>query len=91
MIEDINEDATGIVQAKISWAYHKNDLPPQHRQKCSLRDNEILFSDDRQHIFLECIDDFAKVNEFLDPCSDLNNWCWNKEYYKDTGEIIVVA
>ena len=49
---------------------------------------EILLSDHKDTIRVECLMGFAEVEENCKNCKDIPYWCWNMRYRALEGKII---
>ena len=75
------DDRLGIL-----WAYH-HDHPDVPRE-CDFGPYELLLSDYKDTVKVECLMGFAEVEEELEDCETTQHWCWNKRYKAKQRRIV---
>ena len=70
------------------WAYHPSS--PEVPKEFNFRRYEILLSDHRDIIKVECLMGFAEVEENCQNCNDAPHWCWNKRFMVIEKKIIPI-
>ncbi|OCK92898.1 uncharacterized protein K441DRAFT_662564 [Cenococcum geophilum 1.58] len=72
----------------VLWAYHPSS--PEVPKEFNFRRYEILLSDHRDIIKVECLMGFAEVEENCQNCNDAPHWCWNKRFMVIEKKIIPI-
>ena len=73
----------------VLWAYHPNhqDVPKEFE----FGPYEILLSDHKDRVKVECLIGYADVSEDCEDCPRVPKWYWNKRYMAKQKKILLTG
>ena len=68
------------------WAYHP--VHPHVPREIDFGPYEILLSDHKDTVRVECLMGYVEVEENCKDCERAPHWCWNKQYRAKQRKIV---